>query len=529
MMSDRVKSNPARTALRAGRGPSEQDRPCRRIILKCCPPLVAFAALAGCATQPPYAPPVPALSAAWANGEGSLAAAHAQALTSRGDWWAELKDPAIDRLIGLSLASNPTLEEALARVDQARAQVGVDVAAQRPQLSLGADIAVARTASIDTDGAAPRVSGLRTTTASIGPRLSWEIDLWGRLREQTRAARSRLDARNADAADTRLSVAAQIADAILMLRACRLSLSIRDADIVSRRNELEIARARLAFGNIAPADVAATDTNFATARTNRIATDAACRRTTNIVVALTGRSFAEVEALIAVPWHMPGGRDDLLASMPIAPFAVPGLPATVLLRHPGVVAAEREVAARWSETAVSRAERLPRLNLGAMLSGQWLGALGSSIDYSSWSASLGLTVPLFDGGSGAARIRLSQGRYREAVAALDRRLRSAAQDIEDALVDQQSAVERANTAQEAVVAARFTLRANEARWRAGAIAAFQLENSRRDFNAAQEGAVEATRDRARAWVRLIRTTGSVPGGKGISPMTATLATERETR
>ena len=443
--------------------------------------------------------------------------------TGRGDWWAALNDPAIDRLVGRSLAASPTLEEALARVDQARAQLAGDRAAQRPQLVLNGGVTTGNSASVDTEGATPRASGLHTTSATIGPSLSWEVDLWGRLREQASAARSRLDARTADAAAARLSVAAQIADAVVVLRACRLSLAIRDRDIASRGTELAVARARLAFGNIAPADVAATETNLAAARTDRIATDATCRRATNLLVALTGEDFAAVEAAIAAP--LPAAGPDLVASMPVAPVARPGLPATVLLNHPGVVAAEREVAARWSEIAVSRAARLPRLNLGAVLSGQWLGALGGSVGYSSWSAGPDFSVPLYDGGAGGAGIRLSQGRYREAVATLAETLRRAGQDIEDALVDQQSAIDRATTARAAVTAAGFTLRANEARWRAGAIAAFQLEASRRDFDAAQDGAVTAARDRARAWIQLVRATGAVPTD---SPdMKTKPATERE--
>jgi hypothetical protein len=76
-----------------------------------------------------------------------------------------LKDPAIDNLIKRALASNPTLEAALARVDQASAQIATDRAAQRPQVSLGAGIGTGRSASIDTDGMTPSVSGLRILSA----------------------------------------------------------------------------------------------------------------------------------------------------------------------------------------------------------------------------------------------------------------------------------------------------------------------------------------------------------------------------
>jgi outer membrane protein TolC len=139
-------------------------------------------------------------------------------LSGKSDWWTELGDAAIDRLVGVSLASNPTLAEALARIDQASAQLAGDRAARLPSIVLSAGVSRAKIAT--------PAGTQRSTTATIGPRLSWEIDLWGRLREQAGAARHRLDARNADAANARLSVAAQIGDAVVVLRGCQLSLSI---------------------------------------------------------------------------------------------------------------------------------------------------------------------------------------------------------------------------------------------------------------------------------------------------------------
>src|SRR3546814_5222543 len=79
--------------------------------------------------------------------------------------------------------------------------------------------------------------------------------------------------------------------------------------------------------------------------------------------------------------------------------------------------------------------------------------------------------------------------------------------VEDALAGQQSAQQRVVTSRQAVEAARAALRANEARWRAGAISMFELEDSRRQFNGAQESAIAAARDRAQAWVALVRAAG----------------------
>jgi outer membrane protein TolC len=195
------------------------------------------------------------------------------------------------------------------------------------------------------------------------------------------------------------------------------------------------------------------------------------------------------------------------------------MPAVVLLANPGVVAAEREVAARWSEIAVARAERLPRLNLAAALTGQWIRALGSNSTFIGNSVGLGLAAPLFDGGAGAAGVRGAEAAYQEAVAQLALAVRTAVRDIEDALAAQQSALDRVKTTRQALDAARFTLRANEARWRAGAIAQYELEETRRLFRSARESTVTAAADRARAWVALVRRTGPTvsPSADGTAP------------
>src|SRR5690606_10380898 len=119
------------------------------------------------------------------------------------------------------------------------------------------------------------------------------------------------------------------------------------------------------------------------------------------------------------------------------------------------------------------------------------------------------SAPLFDGGAGKAEVSRADASYREAVATLNATIRQAVRDIEDGLVAQDSAMRRAEVSLSALSAARYTLRANEARRRAGSIGAFELEDSRRQLNRAQESAIVAARDRAQAWVELVRRSSSV--------------------
>jgi outer membrane protein TolC len=193
--------------------------------------------------------------------------------------------------------------------------------------------------------------------------------------------------------------------------------------------------------------------------------------------------------------------------MPTPPANELELPATVLRTNPLVVSAEREAAARWSEIAVARADRLPKVDLASALAGNWLQAAGSTVRFATWSIGADLGVPLIDGGAGAANVRGAQARYREAVANLRSVVRTAAQGVEDALAAEQSADRRLVTSRLAVDAGRTTLRGKEASWRAGAISVFELEDARRQFNTAQESAIAAARDRAQSWVDLIRASG----------------------
>jgi outer membrane protein TolC len=96
---------------------------------------------------------------------------------------------------------------------------------------------------------------------------------------------------------------------------------------------------------------------------------------------------------------------------------------------------------------------------------------------------------LFDGGAGAAEVAYADASYREAVATLEVTIRQAVRDIEDGLAAQDSALRRTEISRSAMSAARYTLRANESRRRAGSIGAFELEESRRQLNRAQESAI----------------------------------------
>lgn len=413
----------------------------------------------------------------------------------RDDWWRALHDPAIDALAEAAFADNPTLAQAVARVDEARATLGVNTAARAPTVTASAGVTRGQSASTGVPGAT-----LRSTSANAGPSLDWEVDLFGRIRNSVRAAQDRLDARTADAADARLALAADVVDGVLALRACENARAVSVDDIASREKTLALMRRKIATGFAAPVDEARAMSGIATVRTTLASQQEQCTQQVNALVALSGKDADTVRRLV-------GAGGTAVTYMPQAPATVPALPAAVLAHHPNVVSADREAAAAWADIAVARADRLPRLDLAAILTGQWIRAAGSTVNFTTWSAGPNLTGTLFDGGAGAANVGAAEARYRRAAASLQGTLRSTVRDVENALAAQASAEARIDSTRAATSAARTTLEATQAQWNAGSVSLFELEDSRRQFASAQDSEISARRDLAQAWVALVKATG----------------------
>lgn len=459
--------------------------------------ICALAMLSGCATQPPHANVALATPATW-----SVAADDAAARAPSQDaWWSQLNDHAIDVLTPAALADNPTLAQAVARVDEANANLSMRAAQRLPSLQANLGASRGHNPEGDTNSYA--------TSASLGLALSWEIDLFGRARGIVDGAGHRLDARNADADAARLSLAARVADTVLALRGCRFSHAVLGDDIASREVTLELTRRKLLVGAVAAVDEARARAGLAAARTTLAIRRQQCSGHLNSLTSLTGRVAASVESLMAEAVSekssaaLPRYAEWL---MPIAPQYRLALPAAVLARHPSVLAAMAELDAAWADIGVARAERLPRLDLGAALSGQWLRAGGGRTD--SWSIGPALNMPLFDGGRGAAGVSSSEARYRLALAVLRGAVRNAARDVENALAATLSASTRLTTTRAAADAAQAAFDATDAMWRAGATSLFVLEDARRQLAAAQNDAIAAVQDSGQAWIALVLACGN---------------------
>ncbi|HWK35524.1 efflux transporter outer membrane subunit [Sphingomonas sp.] len=384
-------------------------------------PLVALAA--ACTVGPNYAGPPQATSAgappAGFVRAGDVARPDAPVAAR---WWTTLGDPTLDALEERALAGNPGVAVAAARVKQARGALRLERANQLPSVSASGLYAHAEIPGIDLGGSGSEISALNLY--NVGFDASWEVDLFGGQRRTTEAARANLSAAEADAADTRVQLSAEVANAYVSLRdrQQRLALTRQAAELQERM--LGLTRQREAAGTASALDVERLQGQVQTTRSQLVPLAAEIEAYLNALAVLVGEQPGAVDALLATPGAIP---------LPPASVAV-GDPAALLQRRPDIRAAERRLAAQTARIGVAEAARFPRLS--------FMGIIGIGGTKPSALTDLGnisaialpqLSWSFLDFGRNAARVGQAEGARDEAEAQYRRTVLAALQDAEDSL------------------------------------------------------------------------------------------------
>jgi len=447
--------------------------------------LALAALLSACAATAPKAPALSATPVAWAaplphGGQGGQLK----------QWWSRLDDEALVALIASAQQTNPSLDIALARIGQARAQLGSSRAAQLPQLNASASATRGRLALPS--------SSTATTTAVLGLDASWELDLFSQQRRQTQAAEARAQASELDWHGASVSLAAEVAQTYLAYRACEAGAAIlaQDAEALSRMSGLTAKK--VAAGMEAQANGQQLDASAADARSRHLGQRAECDVLVKGLVALSGKPEAELRQL-----PKPGsGRLPEAAA-----FEVASVPAQVLAQRPDVAAAERQVVAALAEVGAAEAARWPQLRLGGGLSRGELRVGGGSDGGNGWSFGPSLSLPLFDGGQRKAGVDAARARSDEAYALYRASAIQAVREVEEALVRLDAAQAREADARRAASGYEQVQGATAARWQAGLGNLIELEESRRNALNARSSLLQVQRERVGAWLSLYKAAG----------------------
>ncbi len=389
--------------------------------------LIAALAAFACATVEPVAPPVepPSPPAVWEE-----AAAAGDAVDADGaPWWAGFEDAALDRIVRAALADNRDLAAAAARLDAAVAQARIAGADLEPAVGAALDGARRRQNFIGLPIPGSQGGILTSTSTNLGVSLnvSWEADLWGRLRAGASAFEARAAASAADLAAARLSLSGQAAKAWFAVLEAESQLELARQTLASRTRTADQVRRRYERGLRNALDLRLALSNRAAAEATLASRERQLDVTRRQLQVLLGR-YPDRDLAPAIDGRPPS----VLPPLPAPPAA--GLPADLLRRRPDLAAAEQRLAAAGFDVRSARAALYPALRLtgsGGTASSELADLLDR--DFSVWSLAAGLLQPVFQGGRLRAGVELAEARQREAAHGYAQRILVAFAEVEQSL------------------------------------------------------------------------------------------------
>lgn len=482
----------ARAADRIGRGPRS-----RGLVTV----MGALTLLTACTVGPNYVRPSVDVPRAYKEIDGWKVAQPKDAAV-RGAWWERFSDPRLNTLEAQVDLSSQTVAAAEAQLRQARALVQAARASYFPTLTVGLGVTRAReSATLGGNAVKP---GHTTTTFQLPIDISWEPDLWGRIRRTVESTRAGAQASVADREGARLSVQAELAQDYFQLEALDAERALLDATVAAYERSLELTKNRYASGVAARADVLQAETQLKTTQAQAI--DLGVQR-------------AQLEHAIALLLGQPAS-DFALPAAPLtgAPPEIPvGLPAELLERRPDVAAAERRVAAANAQIGVAEAAYFPTVTLSAG-GGVESGSLAQWLTWPSrfWAVGPGISQTVFDGGLRRAQTDQARAAYDAGVAAYRQTVLTGFKEVEDNLAALRILEDEARIQDEAVNAARQTVAVTTNQYRAGTVSYLEVVVSQAAALTNERTAVDIRARRMVAAVLLIKALGGGWEDSGIS-------------
>ena len=450
--------------------------------------LVAGAALAAaaCSFAPEYKRPEAGVPAEFRYAQPKEAASIADL-----PWWQVFKDPTLQDLIRAAIVSNQDLVLAAARVDEARAFVGIAKADFYPQISAQVDGAYARPLSKEFLPGATwggRYSG--------SANMSWELDLWGRIRNSRDAALSDLLATENGRRAILLSLVSGLAQAYLELRELDLELEIARSNTEVRKGTLDLFDARARRG-------IASDLEVNQAKSDLAVTTAAIPET-EFQIAIKEHQICVL--LGRAPGPIPRGRP--LVDTPLPPEIPMGVPAQLLERRPDVLAAEQGVIGAGHRVGVAVANRLPTLSLSGFI-GLQAGTASNIFTADAVAGSIGggIFAPIFQGGRLASEEEASRARLDQSVAAYRKTVEVALQEVADAAIGIRKLREARVAHDDQVKAITVAARLATLRYQGGVSSYFEVLDAQRQLFDAQLTFARSQRDELTSVVQLYRALG----------------------
>ena len=456
--------------------------------------------LAGCNFAPRYERPVGAVPVTLPQGGVYPAAATDAVDVSRIGWRDFFLDPRLRQVIETGLANNRDLRVAAANVLQARSQLKVQRSQLFPTVNAGGTATytnnIMGAAGGGGAGAGSVSSDIEIYQATAGIS-AFELDLFGRIRNLTRAAQEQVFASEEAQRSARISLIAEIATAWLTLASDNEQLRLSRETLKTFEDTLRLTKEQFRIGVGSELEVRQADTNYQNA-VNEIATlEASVAVDQNALNLLVGTTVPQDQ--------LPGG----LAAEAMTRDALPSdVSSEVLLRRPDVLRAEHLLIAENANIGAARAAFFPTISLTGTVGtlSTALSGLFKSGSYT-YSASPGLSLPLFDGGQRSGNLAYAKASQQAALATYEKAIQTAFREVADALAQRGKIGERIAAQSNRVESARVAARLSDARFKAGVDSFLTSLDAQRTAYAAEQQFVTTRLVQASNLVELYRSLG----------------------
>jgi NodT family efflux transporter outer membrane factor (OMF) lipoprotein len=416
-------------------------------------------------------------------------------------WWQTFGDATLDALIARATQGSLTVQQAQARILQARATLGSAKADQLPT--------VTATASVDRSQQSANKLGYAvspTTLYQAGFDATWEIDLFGGRRKAAEAALDRYQASVEDLHDTLLTLEGDVAGNYIALRSAQAQLEITRQSAETQAQTVKLTEERFRLGLTSALDVAQARAQLATTTAGEPTLEASVKRSIHRLGILLG---LEPTALL--------GELSEAKPLPSSQAAVStGLPSELLARRPDLRSAERTLAAAMADVGVAKAELYPHFDLTFGLGLQSLQTSNlASVSSRYWSIIPGLSLPIFNRGALKATVSQKEAVYQEKLAAFRASYQSALEDVENALADYAAENGRRQALEESLRQNQEAFGLAQERYRRGLTSFLDVLTAQASLQAAQSS---LSQSQANLLTDLVALSKALGGGWAAAPV-----------
>lgn len=425
--------------------------------------------LSGCTVGPNYKRPAVAIPGAF---RGAAAVAGPTPANPLADtkWQDLFSDNTINQMVTAALANNFDLRISAARVEQARAQLGITRANQYPFLDLQGGFTGSRSATIGANTFVPRGLNLNSSYTSLGAALSWELDIWGRLRRLTESARASYLASEEGRRAVTVSLIGDVMDNYFQLLEQDSELDISRQTLSTAQDSLRLVGLRRERGAASGLDVSQAEELLYTAGARIAAAERSIAQTEDELSLLQG----------AVPAAQARGRR--LEEIPLPAQIAPGPPTDLLARRPDIRQAEQNLIAANAQIGAARALYYPQLSLNAFAGGQsrYLTQIATA-PARVYTVAPSALQAIFHAGQIRNQVRLTEAQEREILITYQKTIYSALREVADALIGYDRLREESAQQQKLVTTLENTVRLSDLRYRGGLDSYLQVLDSQRNL------------------------------------------------